>query len=147
MPSKKMIEQDPEELDYGVSSDGVVRSSWANLTPRIVELIQANRSTIIFCKQPAGRKHLQQPSMKKQACSWLEPTTVLLHTQHSNRVGRASSKWVTYPQIVATASLEARHRHGRCRACHSGGGFSICILWAAAELAAQGIMWGGYPKV
>ena len=105
MPAEEMIEQNPDELDYGVSSDGVVRSSWANLTPRIVELIQANRSTIIFVNS--------RRSAEKLAAAINEKAGILLARAHHGSLAhniRTESeeqlKMGHLPAIVATASLE-----------------------------------------
>ena len=78
MPAEEMIEQNPDELDY-VVFDGVVRSSWANLTPRIVELIQANRSTIIFVNSRRSAEKLAAAINEKAGICWPERITVLLH--------------------------------------------------------------------
>lgn len=105
MPAEEIVEQDPEQLDYGVSSDGVVRSSWANLTPRIVELIKANRSTIIFVNS--------RRSAEKLAAAINEKADELLARAHHGSLAhniRAESeeqlKMGHLPAIVATASLE-----------------------------------------
>ena len=105
MPVEEVIEQDEDDLDYGVSSDGTVRSSWAYLTPRILELIRSHRSSIIFVNS--------RRSAEKLAAALNEAAEVPLARAHHGSIAHniraeieEELKEGQLPAIVATASLE-----------------------------------------
>ena len=56
MPVEEIIEQDPDNIAYGVSSDGAVRSSWAYLTPKNCRTGQPTPFQHHFCQQPPCRR-------------------------------------------------------------------------------------------
>ena len=105
MPEEETIEQDPDDLIYGASSDGVVRSSWVSLIPRIVELVQSHRSSIVFVNS--------RRTAEKLAAAINEAAgTHLAQAHHGSLAHNMRSateealKQGQLPAIVATASLE-----------------------------------------
>ena len=105
MPADETIEQDPDDLIYGASSDGVVRSSWVSLIPRIVSLVQSHRSSIVFVNS--------RRTAEKLAAAINEAADAHLAQAHHGSLAhtmRAATeealKQGQLPAIVATASLE-----------------------------------------
>ena len=105
----------PEEIPSGPASQGPKRHSiWTAIHPRLLELVRAHRSTLIFVnsRRIAERLGVRAQRARRRDARPLAPWIARAAAAHR---GRGSAQGRAHPRPGRHLVARARHRHGRDR--------------------------------